>query len=308
MPDIYEGLEAHLDAAVQPADTPAPEKPAEAPAPEATKPAADGEKPAEQPKPDDKPAEPKPSEYAQKFLKLTAEERAARDRKTQLDKKEAELKTAEPELATAKEVLAALKDPKKALELMSKHGLTLKQLNDARVEQIAGESGDQKPAAISPELDQALKKLAQVEEELAALKNERTQEKQETVLQKFDRDVRETIQSPDFEHVQAEGEDGVKLVKAIVEQHLQKTGKLLEYKEAARLAEAHFEQKIEKHAQTKKFKSRHAPVQPPPKQDENEEPRTLSGDAVTRVSGGGSGQKNVAEESFEEFLERKFGT
>lgn len=304
MPDMFEGLEAHLDAAIPAAP---PEAPPPAPAPVGDPKPAPEEKP-EPPKPAAEaaptdPPPPKPSEYAQKFLKLTREERAARERQQKLDQRETEIKTAEPELATAKEVLEALKDPKKALALMSKHGLTLRQLNDARVAEL--ESGGD-PAPETTPNDGLVKKLARVEEELESLKTERQREREDVVLSKFDSEVRQAIQSPDFELVQSEGEEGVELVKEIVKQHLAATKELLEYKEAARLAEEHLERKAEKIAKTKKFQSRHAPAPESPPSREPEEPKTLSGDSVNRGAGG-SEKKNESEETFEQFLARKFG-
>jgi hypothetical protein len=302
MPDMFEGLEQHLAAI--------PDSPAavDAELTEIAKADTTEVKPAETPAA--KPAEPppaKPSEAAQKFLNLTRAERAAREKLQQVEAKETEIKAAEPELVAARELAAAMKDPAKALAVMQKHGLTLRQLNDAYVESLKTENERAAPAQPSLELAEVLKKLAQVENELTAVKTERQKEREDAVFSQFDKDVRQIIQSADFEHVQAEEEDGVALVKAIIEEHLAKTKKLLDYKEAARLAEAHFERKSEKHAATKKFQSRHAP-KPAPKPDEDGEPTTLSGDAVTRSGAGSSETKKSDEETFEQFLDRKFGT
>ncbi len=301
MPDLYEGLEAHLDAIPEsteealPSGAPPAEKPLEPPAVEAPK---------SEDKPAETPAAEKPSAYAERFLKLTREERQTREKQQHLEQKETEINAAEPELVFAREVAEALKDPKKALALMNKHGLTLRQLNDARVAEIESEKDGGNPATGATPNDELVKKLARVEEELTSLKTERQREREDAVLTKFDSEVRHVIQSPDFELVQAEGEEGVDLVKEIVKQHLAASKKLIEYKEAARLAEAHFERKAEKLAATNKVKSRFAP-KPAPDPDE-EEPATLSGSAVTRGAIG-SENKQAAEESFEQFLARKFG-
>lgn len=292
MPDMFEGLESAISAAETAADEAAP-PPAAAPPPPAAKPA--------EAVPAGDPAK-KPSEYANEFLKLTKSERAARERQT---KAEQDLKTAEPEIATGRELLDAMRDPKKALEVMKKHGLSLRQLQDAYVSDL--EAKETQPAAPVSDASEFLKKLAQVESELANVKNERVQERIDGALQKLEEDIHQTVQSDDFEQIQAEGDDGLELVKEIIFNHhaatLKRTGRgeILPTKKAAELAEKHFEAKHAKALATKKMQARFAPK---PAADD-EETKTLGGSL--NAGGGGSSNTNAAEESFEQFIERKFG-
>ncbi len=58
--------------------------------------------------------------------------------------------------------------------------------------------------------------------------------------------------------------EGASLVPGLIESHHAKTGKILSYKEAADMVEAHLAEQIEKSIATTKFKSKYAPAAPVP--------------------------------------------
>lgn len=170
-------------------------------------------------------------------------------------------------LARLEQLEAAKSDPLKALQLL---GIDYKTLTDRFVESVEAD-----PAAHDP----STQKLAAIEAKIAAYEQQMESERQSTMLRQFDSDVREAVKAAaDAEYLHAMGDDGVDFVAALIRTEAQQTGKFLPYREATRLAEAHFEQQAEALSKTKKLRSKLGT------QTQEKEPTSISATHTARAS------------------------
>lgn len=213
-------------------------------------------------------------DYSRRFAELTKKERAILQKQQQLKESSKALEEFENAKKNAK------LNPKALLEAygLSYQGLTEFLLND------------EKPTPetqIKTELD-LLKSQLEEERRLRETKEQEAERMaEEKVVTEFKASLKDLATSDDFELIRSEGDDGIDLVYAVMEEYYDSTGNMMDKAEAMKQVESHLESELKrKYQNAKKVKSWWEPAKETKEAGyrQTEEPLTLTNKATLQGS------------------------
>jgi len=255
--------------------------------------------------------------FASKFAALTRKEREFNERQKAKDSEySAKLKEIEDkqkkygEYENLDKELSS--DKRKALEFLTKKGITLDDLSNLLVDELNPDPETKIKRYQSESESRLLKKIEDLELKLSAdEERKRTESEQsakaqhEKVVQKVLSDITEFVNSDDNEYTLIKNYNNIEMVYELMSQHYQEQVdkgtpdqmiKLLTYKEACDAVESHLDEEVSKTYEAKRAK------QAPKKEEvkENKTTQTLSNTMSSEVPQSGEVKYKSNEESIKE--------
>jgi len=209
-------------------------------------------------------------DYSRRFSELTKKEKAILEIQRQVKESSKALQEFENAKKNAK------LNPKAFLEA---HGLSYQELTEFLL-------NDEKPSpdtVIKTELD-LLKSQLEEEKRLRETKEQEAERMaEEKVVTEFKASLKDLATSDDFELIRSEGDDGIDLVYAVMEEYYDSTGNMMDKTEAMKQVESHLESELKrKYQNAKKVKSWWEPAKETVEagKKQTEEPLTLTNKAT----------------------------
>lgn len=219
------------------------------------------------------PAETKPDEKA-KFSELVKKERMIFHRNQQVASKAKEVEAKEKAVSDREAKLAAAQsNPVEALKLL---GWTYDQITQYIVNNQQTPP-DKHVADIRNELSDFKKQAAEEKRLAAEAAQAQAQAQTQEVIENFKQNLNEYIDTNKDKYELVSLHEAQAVVYETIEQHYEKTKKVMTMEEASDLVEKYLEDQIDRSTKTKKLASKYQP--PPPTEEkkvEKTEPRTLT--------------------------------